>query len=405
MDKHRTFYLSTFLLISLATIVGIAVRFSDRLPIKVGVMHSLTGTMAISEKGVVDAVLFAIDEINQSGGLLGRKIETIVKDGESSPEKFATIAAALINQDQVDVVFGCWTSNCRKAVRPIFESHNHLLYYPLQYEGMESSKNIIYLGEVPNQQVIPALELAFSTIGKKIFLVGSDYIYPRATNEIIKDQVKQWRGEVVGESYVELGETDFSSVIEKIKSTKPQVIFNTINGDSNLSFFKALRDNQIMPEETPTFSFSISEDELTQFNGTQMAGDFLVWNYLQDLDNRFNQNFVSRFKAKYGEDRVIGNPMVSAYLGVHLWAKAVNSAKSSDVERVLSTATDLSIQGPSGMVYVETANRHTWKPIHIAKIEPGNRLKSVWFSKIPIAPKPFPESRSREEWLEFIEGL
>ncbi len=276
--------------------------------IKIGVMHSLTGNMAGSEKGMVDAVLFAVEEINRNGGLLGRQVDAIIKDGKSNPKEFARIAESLIIDDKVDVVFGCWTSNCRKAVLPIFESNEHLLYYPLQYEGLETSKNVIYLGAIPNQQVVPALEWVFNQIGKRIYLVGSDYVYPRATNEIIKHQTKKWRGKIVGERYRPLGDKDFSAIVEEIKALKPNVIFSTINGSSNSSFLKSLRANGVTAKEIPTFSFSISEEELTNFEKDQVVGDYLVWNYLQDLDNSLNKQFVSQFKSKFGINRSIGSP-------------------------------------------------------------------------------------------------
>ena len=405
MNKVKNKFI--FFLAPLLAAIAIFLTYNAfyRPAIKIGVMHSLTGTMAISEQGMVDAVLLAVEEINQKGGLLGRKIKPIVKDGQSEPEQFAKIATSLIKKDKVDVVFGCWTSSCRKSVLPIFEHHDHLLYYPLQYEGIESSKNIIYLGAVPNQQIIPALEWALSKYGKRIYLIGSDYVYPHTANEIIKDQTKKWRGKIVGETYIPLGSHDFAAAIADIKNVKPNVIFSTVNGASNLSFFKALRANKIFSEDIPTFSFSISEDELTKFENIEMAGDYLVWNYLQGLDNKLNQAFVKRFKDRYGKNRSIGSPMVTAYMGVHLWAKAVERAGSSNVNKVKQTAIDLSIQGPGGMIYIEKKTQHTWMPIHIAKINKQNRLQSVWFSKVPIAPKPYPDSRTVEEWTQYINNL
>ena len=401
--KNKFILILTTLL--MGTALFLAYNQFYRPAIKIGVMHSLTGTMAISEKGMVDAVLLAVEEINQQGGLLGRQIKPIVMDGQSDPEQFAKNAEFLIQQDNVDVVFGCWTSSCRKSVLPIFEQHDHLLYYPLQYEGLEASKNIIYLGAVPNQQIIPALEWTFSKYGKRIYLIGSDYVYPRAANEIIKDQAKSWRGNIVGETYVPLGSHDFAAAVAEIKQVKPDMIFSTINGASNLSFFKTLRANNIYPKDIPTFSFSISEDELNKFKNIEMSGDYLVWNYLQGLDNKLNQDFVKHFKDRYGENRSIGNPMVTAYMGVYLWAKAVKKAGSSDVEKVRKNASDLSIQGPSGMKYIEQKTQHTWMSMHIAKIGKQNQLQSVWFSKVPIAPKPYPDSRTVEQWTLYLNNL
>lgn len=377
-------------------------------PIKIGVMHSLTGHMAESETPIVEAVLFSIEEINKAGGLNGRKIIPIVKDGESDPAVFMRVAEELIVDEQVEVVFGCWTSSCRKSVLPIFEIYDHLLYYPLQYEGMERSENIIYLGAVPNQQLVPALEWSLSELGKSIYLVGSDYVFPRAANEVIRDKSQQWRGEIVGEQYVRLGSESseaFKRIAEDIKQKQPDVIFNTVNGTSNLVFFKALRNAGIYPKDIPTISFSISEDELRYYDGVELAGDILVWNYLQGLDNALNQNFVKAFKHKYGKDRSIGNPMITAYTGVKLWAKAVELAGSSDVRKVRAHASDLSINGPSGMMYVEPVTQHTWKSVHIAKISKDKRLESIWYSKVPIAPEPYPSTRSTSEWDTFLVEL
>lgn len=401
--KRKRLY--SLLLCTAIVVFGTSYYHISKKPIKVGILHSLTGNMSVSEASLVDAVLLAIEEINQQGGLLGRLIEPIISDGESNPGIFAANAEALITKNKVDVIFGCWTSSCRKAVVPVFEKYNHLLYYPLQYEGMESSKNVIYLGAVPNQQIIPALEWSFSKFGKKVYLIGSDYVYPRAANEVIKDQVDKWKGEISGEAYAPLGSADFDKIVDDITRTQPDVIFNTLNGDSNVHFFRALRGRGITPDNVPTFSFSISEVELQTYENVDMQGDYLVWNYLQNLDNEQNIAFVKRFKEKFGDDRVIGNSMHVAYLGVHLWAKAVTRAGSSAPEKVVLAASDISILGPGGMTYVEPKTHHTWKSIHIAKITAAKELESVWFSKIPIAPKPYPKTRTPEQWHTLLEDL
>jgi len=372
---------------------------------KLGVMHSLTGTMSSSELGLVDAIVLAVEEINQQGGLLGRQLEVVVRDGQSNPKLFAGIAQTLIEQDEVDVVFGCWTSSCRKSVIPIFERYNHLLYYPLQYEGLETSKHVIYLGAVPNQQVIPALEWSFGTLGNRVYLVGSDYIYPHAANRIIKDQVQLWHGNIVGEQYVPLGGSEFDAIVQDIKRLKPDVIFNTINGSSNIHFFKALRQQGVVSTDIPTFSFSMSETDLLNIDQQDIAGDYLVSNYLQSLDNKVNQAFIERFKRRFGKRRVISDAMQTAYTGVQLWAKAVTRAGSSQVDKVRQLATDMSIQGPSGMVYVEQATQHTWKSMRIAQVQYDRQLKSVWFSKVPIAPEPYPKSRSVDQWQAYLDAL
>ncbi len=392
---------------NLLVVLGMFVTYQQwhQPTIKVGIMHSLSGTMASSESAMVDAAQLAIEEINAEGGLLGRQIAPIIADGRSDPHHFAELAQQLISEERVDVVFGCWTSSCRKSVLPIFEKHNHLLYYPLQYEGIERSENIIYLGAVPNQQVVPALEWSLSKLGKRIYLIGSDYVYPRAANQIIKDQAQQWRGQIVGESYVPLSSGDFEATVAQIKRSQPDVIFSTINGSSNLDFFRALRAAGISPDKIPTFSFSIAEDKLAQFADIDMNGDFLVWNYLQADDSDTNADFIRRFKARFGQEREVGNPMINAYMAVHLWAKAVRKTGTSNVHNVRRAAADLSLHGPNGMMYIEPGSRHAWKAMHIGQIDDQHQLRSVWFSKVPIAPKPYPASRSVAQWNDYLQQL
>ncbi|MFP6709146.1 MAG: transporter substrate-binding protein, partial [Alphaproteobacteria bacterium] len=242
-------------------------------PIKIGLLHSMTGTMAISETALVDAALMAIDEINAAGGLLGRQIQPIIADGASDPLIFAREAERLIKEEKVSTIFGCWTSACRRTIRPVIEANNHLLFYPVQYEGVEQSPNIVYLGAAPNQQIVPAVEWALRTDRKRLFLVGSDYVFPRVANAIIHDYVEKWRGEIVGERYLLLGSHYVDDIVAEIVARRPDAILNTLNGDSNLAFFRALRAAGIKSEEIPTISFSISENELASIDADLVAGD------------------------------------------------------------------------------------------------------------------------------------
>ncbi|MHC5033652.1 MAG: transporter substrate-binding protein, partial [Planctomycetota bacterium] len=274
-------------------------------PIKVGILHSRTGTMAVSERPVIDATLFAIEEINRQGGLLKRKIEAVVEDGASDPATFAQKAEKLITQDSVCTVFGCWTSASRKTVRPIFEKHDHLLFYPVQYEGLEQSPNIVYTGAAPNQQIIPAVRWSCTFQKKKrLFLVGSDYVFPHAANAIIGDQALDLGAEVVGEEYIPLGSADTEGIIEKIQAARPEAILNTINGDSNVAFFRALRAAGITPDSVPTISFSVSEEELAALNPREAEGDYAAWSYFQSIDGPRNREFVRAFRARFGPDRI-----------------------------------------------------------------------------------------------------
>ncbi len=375
-------------------------------PIKIGLLHSLTGTMAVSEKAVVDATLLALEEINAKGGLLNRrKLVPVIADGASDWPTFAREARRLIEQEHVQVVFGCWTSASRKTVRPIFEAADHLLFYPVQYEGLETSPNIFYTGACPNQQIIPAVKWAFDKIGKRYFLVGSDYVFPRTANAIIRDQVQALRGEIAGEEYLRLGSTDVKSLVEKIVAAHPDVILNTINGDSNIAFFAALRAAGVTPASIPTISFSISENELVAMDRPAMAGDYAAWNYFQSLPTDENQQFIQRFRARFGANRVISDPMETAYFGVQLWAQAVQEAGDPSPRATRVALRDQSLHAPEGAVITDPDTQHTWRNVRIGRIRADGQFDIVWESGKPVRPVPYPVYRSPLEWNDFLQAL
>lgn len=378
---------------------------AEREPIRVGVLHSLSGTMAISEKSVVDATLLAIEEINEQGGLLERKIEPVVADGKSDWPTFASEAERLITQEKVRTVFGCWTSASRKTVKPVFEKHDHLLFYPVQYEGLEQSPNIVYTGAAPNQQIIPAVRWCFEHLGRKFFLVGSDYVFPRTANEIIRDQLRSLHGEIVGEEYILLGSENVQGAVQSIVAAEPDVILNTINGDTNVAFFRELRAAGITPEKIPTMSFSIAEDELRTMGLDAMVGDYASWNYFQSVDREKNKQFVSRFKEKYGPDRVTDDPIEAAYAAVYLWSQAVREAGTDEVRAVREAVTNQRFDAPEGTVYVDPRNNHLWKTVRIGQVKEDGQFAIVWTSKRPIRPDPYPGYRTQPEWQEFLDGL
>ena len=361
--------------------------------------------MAASEIPVKDAVLMAVEEINASGGLLGRKVETVVLDGASDESTFARQAERLIGQEKVCTVFGCWTSASRKTVKPIFEKKNHLLIYPLQYEGLEQSPNIVYTGAAPNQQILPAVTWSATHLGKRFFLVGSDYVFPRTANAIIRDHARALGAEVVGEEYLLLGSTDAASVVEKIKTARPDVILNTINGDSNVAFFRALREAGIRPDKIPTMSFSVAEQELLKLDKQAMAGDYATWSYFQSIDEFPNQQFVKRFKKRFGTRRVTDDPIEAAYFGVKLWAQAVGDSGSDKVEAIRRAIRRQSLRAPEGIVTVDYETQHTWKMVRIGKIRSDGQFETVWHSQRAIRPTPFPGYRSRPEWEKFVDDL
>jgi urea transport system substrate-binding protein len=374
-------------------------------PIVVGVLHSLTGSMAASEAPVADAALLAIEELNEAGGVLGRPVRAIVVDGRSDAETFAREAERLITRERVVTVFGCWTSASRKTVKPVFERHGHLLVYPVQYEGLEDSPNIVYTGAAPNQQLIPAIKWSFDHLGQRFFLVGSDYVFPRTAHAIIRDQVTALGGAVVGEAYLPLGSRDVGPVVAAIGAARPQVILNTINGDTNIAFFRALRAAGITPATVPTMSFSFAEPELRRLPAPEMAGDYATLNYFQSVDREQNRRFVERYRRRFGADRVTSDPIEAAYFGVHLWAQAVEDAGVAEVRAIRNAIKRQSYDAPGGVVYVEPENQHTWKVVRIGRIRADGQFDVVWTSEKPIRPVPYPIYRSREEWTAFLDGL
>lgn len=369
-------------------------------PIKVGVLHSLSGTMSISEVAVKDGTLMAIEEINAKGGLLGRKIVPIVEDGASDWPTFAEKSKKLIQQDKVSVVFGCWTSASRKAVLPVFEKLDHLLFYPVQYEGLEASKNIVYTGAAPNQQIMPSVTWLLKQNKKKFYLLGSDYVFPRTANLIIKAQLKAEGGTLAGEEYTPLGHTEYSTVINKIKAAKPDVIYNTLNGDSNVAFFKQLKAAGITAKDMPVMSVSIAEDELRGIGADIAEGHLAAWNYFMSMSTPENKVFVENYKKRYGKERVTDDPIEAGYFGVYLWAEAVKKANSTDVAKVRAAVKGVSFKAPEGMVSINPVNNHTSKIVQIGKVKKDGQFEILWSTGKPVEPEPFPALVSDKKVLE-----
>jgi urea transport system substrate-binding protein len=358
--------------------------------IKVGILHSLSGTMAISEKSVVDAEQLAIEEINAAGGVLGKKIEAIVEDGASDWPTFAEKAKKLIDQDKVATVFGCWTSASRKAVLPVFEEKKHMLWYPVQYEGQECSQNIFYTGAAPNQQIEPSVDWLLKNKGKDFFLVGSDYVFPRTANTIIKAQLQAKGGKTVGEDYLPLGNTEVTAIIAKIKSALPNggIIYNTLNGDSNVAFFKQMQGAGLTPDKYPSMSVSIAEEEVKAIGPEYLKGHYAAWNYFMTVDSPANKKFVEAFKKKYGADRVTNDPMEAAYIAVYLWKQAVEKAKSTDLEAVRKAAVGQTLDAPEGTVTMQN-NHHISKVVRIGEVTPDGQFKIVNSTDKSVEPIPW----------------
>jgi len=356
--------------------------------IRVGILHSLSGTMAISEASLKDAELMAIAEINQAGGVLGHQIEPVIEDGASHSATFAIKARKLIEQDQVATIFGGWTSASRKAVLPILEELNALMWYPVEYEGLECSRHIFYTGICPNQQVGPAVNWLLKHKGKRFYLVGSDYVFPRTANKLIKAQLKQQGGELAGEEYVPLGMTDFSHLIARIQDAKPDVVFNTLNGDSNLAFYRQYQAAGITAEDIPILAVSVAEEELRRIGGSIAAGHYASWSYFQSINTPKNHQFVHNFQARYGQDRVTSDPIESAYAQVYLWKQAVEKAGCFDVKSVREAAYGQTFEAPGGKIQIE-ANNHVSKQCRIGKILEGGQFEIVFTSVGRLKPQPW----------------
>jgi len=360
---------------------------SSRLGVRVGILHSQSGTMALSESPLIDGTLMAIAQINQAGGVLGQLIVPMVVDGASHPAEFERQARNLIQSQGVTHVFGCWTSATRKAVKPVFEAFNALLWYPLQYEGLESSPNIFYTGSCPNQQVAPAIGWLLSHRGKRFYLIGSDYVFPRTVNQLITVELKQQGGEVLGENYVELGESNFTEAIAQIQQVRPDVVFNTLNGDSNQAFYRQYRDAGITADEIPILAVSVAEAEL-QSIGDAAIGHYASWSYFQSINTPENQKFVQEFQAEFGVHRVTSDPIAAAYSQVYLWKQAVEAAQSFQVDRVRQAAYGQSFASPGGLIKIEP-NHHVWKNCYIGRILPNGQFAIVFSSQGAIKPLPW----------------
>ena len=357
--------------------------------VKIGFLNSLSGTMAISEKTVHDSLQMAADEINAAGGVNGKTLDVITEDGASEPTVFAEKAEKLIKSDCVAAVFGGWTSASRKAMLPVFEGNNALLFYPVQYEGLEASKNIFYTGATTNQQIVPALDYLKEQGVTSLFLVGSDYVFPRTANKIIKAYAAANGIEIKGEEYTPLGDTEFSTIVNKVQASGADAVFNTLNGDSNVAFFKQYRNVGLSPETMPVVSVSIAEEEVGGIGLDNVVGQLAAWNYFQTIDTPVNKKFVEDFKAKYGQDRVTSDPMEAAYTSLYLWKLMAEKAKAFDTASIQAAADGTTFDAPEGTVVVDGENHHISKTALIGKIGPDGLLYTEWSSGTPIEPDPF----------------
>ena len=369
---------------------GLAVTDTE---VTVGILHSVTGTMAISETGSVQAEKLAIEQINAMGGVLGRKIKFIQEDGASDWPTFAEKAKKLLVNDKVAAIMGCWTSASRKAVLPVMEQYNGMLYYPTFYEGLEQSKNVIYTGQEATQQILAGLDWVSKTKnGKSFYLIGSDYIWPRTSMKIARKHIEgKLGGKVSGEEYFPLGHTQFNSVINKIKLTKPDVIYAAVVGGSNVAFYKQLKAAGIDLSKQTMLTISVTEDEIDGIGGENIAGAYACMKYFQSLDNPNNKEFVAAFKKMWGEKTVIGDVTQAAYLGPWLWKMTVEKAGSFDIDRIAAASAGIEFtKAPEGYVKIHP-NHHLWSKARVGQAQLDGQFKVVYETPELIEPDPFPK--------------
>jgi urea transport system substrate-binding protein len=399
--KHalKTAGLSLFAALSF-TIVNIAAAADT---IKVGILHSLSGTMAISETTLKDTMLMLIDEQNKKGGLLGKKLEPVVVDPASNWPLFAEKARELIEKDKVAAVFGCWTSVSRKSVLPVFEELNNLLFYPVQYEGEESSKNVFYTGAAPNQQAIPAVDYLMNDIGvKRWVLAGTDYVYPRTTNKILEAYLKA-KGVADADimiNYTPFGHSDWQSIVSDIKkfgsAGKKTAVVSTINGDANVPFYKELGNQGISAEDIPVVAFSVGEEELSGIDTKPLVGHLAAWNYFMSVDDPANDAFIDSWhKFIKNDKRVTNDPMEAHYIGFNLWVKAVEKAGSTDTDKVADAIIGLAVPNLTGGTATMLKNHHVTKPVLIGEIQDDGQFSVVWqtLGEVP-----------GDAWSDFLPG-
>ncbi len=364
-------------------------------PIRIGLLHSQTGTMAISETGLRDAEELALLEIDAAGGLLGHPVEAVIEDGRSrSADIFPRRARKLLSEDKVFALFGGWTSDSRKAMAPIIAEAKSLLFYAVQYEGNECAEGVIYTGSTPNQQILPALDWFLGDAGgrrRRFYLIGSDYVYPRTANYVARKYLASKGVEVVGEAYVPLGSHDFRRPIAELRGTNPDVVLSTINGDSNVDFYAELAKQGVGPDELPVVATSIGENEIRSLLPSQVAGQWVLANYFQSIDTPANRAFVDAFRSEFGLDRVTDDPMESAYVAVKLWKLGVERAGTTDPQTVLAALSKgASIEGPGGTVRFDPRTRHLAKKFRLGLVREDRQIAVVHESPEPIEPDPYP---------------
>ena len=376
-------------------------------PISVGVLQSPSGPFASTSAAMIEATKLALDEINEQGGLLGSRVEPIFVDAASDESALAEQANRLILENHVCVLFGCCSTADRKHVLPVVEKQKHLLCYPAACEGLEESPNIVYVGAAPNQQILPGLQFVTGTLHKRrLFLVGSDNVYSRTAHAILADTLAESRDtRIVGAKFFPLGAGDVKDTVANIVASGADVILNSINGDTNVTFFRALRAAGVTPEKTPTLSFCLGESELRALPTENLKGDYAACSYFPSVNRPENIAFLHKFQKRFGGHRLVTDAMESAYVSVHLWARAVTKGGDAQPSLVRPAFDGLQTNGPGGPVRIDPRSRYAWKVVRVGQIVDRGLFKIVWSSEEPVEPQPFPLNRTRNQWLSFLEGL
>lgn len=377
----------------------------EREPIIIGVVHSLTGPLAVSERPLIDAYRLAVEEINAAGGVTGRPIELEVRDGASRPEVFARELDLLLRNPRVAVVAGAWSSAARKAMLPVLERHGGLLLYPVPFEGLERSPHVVYLGAVPNQQAGPAIEWAVQRGATRAFLVGSDSIHPHVAHAIARDMLTARGVEVVGEAYVPLDGGDLRPLAQRIAESKPDLILSTVHGETNAALMRSLRDAGVGPDRVLHISLSLTEPAIRTMGAGLFADSILAGSYFQRADLPASQMFLHALRGLSGEGAAAGDAMVSAYIGLKLWARAAADAGSTAPSAVHRSLRGRHLEGPGGTFAIDPESHHPWKPMRLGRVRPDGEVEILWESRTPIPPEPWPMWRGEREWREMMEAL
>ncbi len=375
-------------------------------PIRIGLLHSQTGLLSLSEKSLLDAEILAIEEINAQGGVGNRQIIWSSPDCKSDARTFAAEARRLIESEKVAALFGCWTSESRKAVLPVLDEFSSLLFFPGNFEGIERSPRVIYAGGSANQSILPAVRWAYDSLkGRKFFVVGLEEVWSRVSCEIGKDGVKAAGGELVGERYTVPMTPAVDAIVEAIRQAKPDVVLNFMYGDANLAFYATMRRAGMPADKLPVIAFGFAEDESRRFPQADVVGQYAAWNYFQSVDRIENRDFVRRFRARWGENRVIGDPMVAAYNSIKFWAQSASEVGPANIAALTTNLARQSINAPDGIVTIDGDSQAFWRPFHLGRLLANGQFEIIWSIDKPIRPVLFVGTRTSEQWKSFLEYL